>query len=112
LDSKLLDLESTLQRLGGDRALLACLANVFTEDAPQLVERLAEAVKSMRGDQIRAAAHALRGLAANFGAPSLTYTLRELEELGARDDTSRAKELLEEVCEKTSKLQASLEAHR
>jgi HPt (histidine-containing phosphotransfer) domain-containing protein len=112
LDSTLLDLDNTLQRLGGDRNLLACLANVFAEDAPQLVERLSSAVKSMRGDEIRSAAHALRGLAANFGAPSLTFTLRELEELGARDDTARAKELLQEVCRKTTELQNSLEAHR
>ena len=111
-DAALLDLESTLHRLGGDRSLLACLADVFSEDAPVLMERLTSAVKSMNGEEIRSAAHALRGLAANFGAAALTQPLRQLEEIGVRNDLERAQNLLAEVDEKTARLQSTLKKHR
>jgi HPt (histidine-containing phosphotransfer) domain-containing protein len=107
-DGQVVDVEGALRRLGGDRALLTCLAKVFNEDSPELLNRLASAVGSMEGDQIRKAAHALRGLVANFGSQSLMQSLRELEELGARDDLKRARELLSDVSSKTARLQNSL----
>ncbi len=108
-DASLLDLEGALRRLGGDHDLLSCLAKVFAEDSPTLLNRLRTAVGTMQGEEIRSAAHALRGLAANFGAMSLMQPLRQLEELGTRDDLHRAQDLLKEVCDKTAKLQHSLE---
>jgi HPt (histidine-containing phosphotransfer) domain-containing protein len=107
-DGQIVDVEGALRRLGGDRGLLTCLAKVFNEDSPELLGRLTSAVGSMEGEQIRKAAHALRGLVANFGSQSLMQSLRELEELGARDDLKRAKELLAEVSQKTARLQNSL----
>jgi HPt (histidine-containing phosphotransfer) domain-containing protein len=108
-DSTVVDWEGTLRRLGGDRELLATLAKVFAEDAPGLLDKLKAAVASMQGEQIRSAAHALRGLAANFGAPAIMAPLRQLEEIGARDDLGHAKLLLEQVCDNTTKLQESLD---
>ncbi|MCC7084510.1 MAG: Hpt domain-containing protein [Pirellulales bacterium] len=110
-DDELLDLDGTLHRLGGDHQLLASLAKVFAEDSPLLLNRLFSAVQSMRGEEICKAAHALRGLAANFGAPSLTLSLRQLEEIGLRNDTARAQTLFDEVRSKTTALQALLDRH-
>lgn len=108
-DATVIDWDGVLKRLGGDRELLATLAKVFAEDSPALLEKLKAAVAEMQGEQIRSAAHALRGLAANFGAPTILAPLRQLEEIGARDDLTQAKLLLQEVCENTTKLQKSLD---
>jgi HPt (histidine-containing phosphotransfer) domain-containing protein len=108
-EATLLDLDGALRRMGGDRNLLSCLAKVFAEDSPGLLDRLTSAVATMQGEQIRAAAHALRGLVANFGSQSLMQPLRQLEELGARDDLMHARSLLQEVCDKTNRLQDSLQ---
>jgi HPt (histidine-containing phosphotransfer) domain-containing protein len=107
-DGQIVDVEGALRRLGGDRALLTCLAKVFNEDSPELLSHLVSAVGSMEGEQIRKAAHALRGLVANFGSQSLMQSLRELEDIGARDDLKRANELLADVSKKTARLQNSL----
>jgi two-component system, sensor histidine kinase and response regulator len=107
-DSQIVDVEGALRRLGGDRALFTCLAKVFNEDSPELLNRLVAAVRSTEGEQIRKAAHALRGLVANFGSQSLMQALRELEEIGVRDDLKRAGELLAQVNDKTARLQNSL----
>jgi HPt (histidine-containing phosphotransfer) domain-containing protein len=107
-DGQIVDVEGALRRLGGDRALFTCLAKVFNEDSPELLSRLVSAVGSMEGEQIRKAAHALRGLVAYFGSQSLMQSLRELEEIGVRDDLKRARDLLDDVSRKTAHLQNSL----
>lgn len=65
-DGKVFDLQATLRRLGGDHSLLADLVQLYDEDSPVLLNRLAQAIPEGNCDQIRHAAHSLRGLAANF----------------------------------------------
>jgi HPt (histidine-containing phosphotransfer) domain-containing protein len=78
--SDVFDLDGTLKRLGDDRGLLADLIQLFAEDSPHYLARMEEGLVASQAGQIRHAAHALRGLAANFGAARLTTTLFEVEQ--------------------------------
>lgn len=60
------DLAGTLRRLGGDTNLLSDLVQLYSEDSPGLLQRLHAGIEAHRSDEVRHAAHSLRGLAANF----------------------------------------------
>src|SRR5689334_15009028 len=83
-EGEVFDLEGTMQRLGGNRTLLADLIQLYVEDSPPLLDRIDMGVKALRCDDVRRAAHSLRGLAANFGAAMLAGPLYRLEEAASQ----------------------------
>lgn len=105
------DLDGTLRRLGGDEALLADLAQLYDEDSPELISRLVEGVENHRGDDVRHAAHSLRGLAANFGAAALSEPLLHLEEAAIQGRMEEAEMLLNQVRRESARLQQTLAPH-
>ncbi len=111
-DSKVFDLQGTLRRLGGDHSLLADLVQLYDEDSPALLNRLTQAIPEGNWDQIRHAAHSLRGLAANFGAAWLTEHLRQLEDAAVQQNLREAPQLLKQVQDDSARLQVSLAVHR
>jgi HPt (histidine-containing phosphotransfer) domain-containing protein len=68
-----------MRRLGNDRELFHNFVDIFDEDAPKLLESILSAAACADLTAIRRAAHALRGLAANFDAKELTETAGRLE---------------------------------
>jgi two-component system, sensor histidine kinase and response regulator len=106
------DLAGTLRRLGGDTNLLADLVQLYEEDSPALLNRLHAGVENQRPDEVRHAAHSLRGLAANFGAAILTQSLLQLEEAAAKGQLEEAAPLVDQVSEESKQLIATLAVHR
>lgn len=104
----ILDRHGALKRLGGDEGLFADLAKVFCEDAPPLLDRLLAAVEANDIQGTHRAAHALRGLASNFGADSLIQSLQKLEERSLQGELHHGAELVDDAREKTRQLQAEL----
>ena len=66
---------------GGDGALLAEMIQLFHEEAPGLLARVEAAVQSSDAEQLRMAAHALRGLVSSFST-SAAKAAEVLEHLG------------------------------
>ena len=58
--------ERMLLRLDGDLELATQLAAIFIDEYPRMLERLRGAVKSGSADEIRRAAHALKGSVSNL----------------------------------------------
>ena len=106
------DLPGTLRRLGGDTNLLSDLVQLYQEDSPGLLSRLHAGIESHQTDEVRHAAHSLRGLAANFGAGVLTQSLLRLEETAAAGRLDEAAALLDQVSQDSAQLQATLALHR
>lgn len=99
---KHMDVEGALERLGGDRALLAELAGLFVDEGPRL---LAEAEESLaRGDApaLQNAAHQLKGLFAQFCAARAREAAWELELEARRADLIAARPRLEALREQLS----------
>ena len=107
-DHAVFDLDGTLRRLGGDTGLLSELIRLYAEDSPDLLRRMATGIESRRGDQVRRAAHSLRGLAANFGAAGLTQLLHRLEDNSAAEQFDDAPKLFKTVQHESARLQAVL----
>jgi HPt (histidine-containing phosphotransfer) domain-containing protein len=79
-DSRQIDETAALSILGGDRQLLGELAEIFGEDAPQLVAEFEAALENNNLATARRIVHSLKGLSSTFFAKSLTDLAGQLEE--------------------------------
>lgn len=75
--------------MGGDRELLAMLMRMFLEDAPLLVQKIEAGTESDHGEGVHAAAHCLRGIAANLGAEEVMRAASEVEARAAATPEER-----------------------
>lgn len=103
-----LDLDSALARLGGDRVLFGELANYMQEDAPALMQELCAAVDSHDALALRMKAHAIKGLVAGCGGVRTAQAAQSLEDAGATNDLSRVRELTDALKRELSELQTAL----
>jgi len=72
---------STLRELPSPdgRSMVACVAELFTQDSPALLQQMQHAVQREDWLALAAAVHALKSYAGNVGALRLMAQLRELE---------------------------------
>jgi two-component system sensor histidine kinase/response regulator len=68
-----------LDRLDGDVELAVQLAEIFNDEYARMLEQLREAVEAGVADEVRRAAHALKGSVSNFIDGGPTATAFELE---------------------------------
>jgi CheY-like chemotaxis protein len=108
LEQEVMDLNGTMQRLGGDHALFERFVEVYNEDAPQLLEALRSAVPARDASATMRAAHSLRGLAANFGAAKVVELASQLETAGKEDDWQETDALLGELANAVAQLSGFL----
>jgi HPt (histidine-containing phosphotransfer) domain-containing protein len=81
-----------LRRVDGDTGLMSDVIRLFLEDCPVRLAAIKDAVTRRHPDDLRAAAHALKGSAGNLSATSLFHAADVLERLAAegRMDASEA----------------------
>ena len=99
--SLIFDRQSALEKVEGDEQLLDELAEMFLEDCPSLSSAIFAAVEAKDCTALTSAAHAMKGVVANFGSHASEELARQLESMGRQQDLTDA----EPVC---VKLQASL----
>ena len=77
------DEDALRHRLSGDDELMTDVIRLFLEDLPVRLAAIKDAVTGRNADALRAAAHALKGAAANLSAGGLFEAARVLERVGA-----------------------------
>ena len=98
------DREETLQRVGGDRAFLAEIADVFCGDSPRLLDEIRQQIENEDAAGLEQAAHRLKGSVANFSARPAFETAHTLEMMGQRRDLSNAHEVFETLEKQVQRL--------
>ena len=78
----MVDLDTTLERLGGDWPLLESVVEMFVEECPSLIANLHASVVNRDAKSMEIAGHTLRGLIANFGATTACELALRLELMG------------------------------
>jgi two-component system sensor histidine kinase/response regulator len=93
----LIDRVALLERVEGDRELLAEMVHLFQEDAPRLLAAMREALA--RGDMalLERSAHSLKGAAANLSAKSASAAAQRLESDAKNKQAVPAQESLANV---------------
>lgn len=84
------NLDEALQRVHGDRDLLAEIAGIFLSDAPAMVADVVAAVNAGNADEVSRTAHRLKGSILTFGAPGAAGAAMTLEANGRAGDLSTA----------------------
>ena len=74
-----MDEEAALNALAGNRELLCDLAEMFREDAPQLLDALDATIANEDSIEARRAVHSLKGCAATFFAQPTVELAQRLE---------------------------------
>jgi signal transduction histidine kinase/DNA-binding response OmpR family regulator len=92
-----IDVSQLLDRIDGDRALLAELVDVFRADFPANLTAVRQAIDRQDANGLRGAAHALKGALANLSAIEASALAAELETMGKSLDLTRAQATLDRL---------------
>jgi two-component system, sensor histidine kinase and response regulator len=98
-----------LDRLEGDRELLAELVKLFEEENPKHLAEARDAIAKGDAKTLERAAHTIKGSAGNFGAQATSEAAFELEQLARSGDLSQATGLLEAIEREIKRLLPELE---
>ncbi|MFO0788252.1 MAG: Hpt domain-containing protein [Pirellulales bacterium] len=82
MTARILNIEATLTRFGGDEQLFREMAAILLDDAPPLAEELKQAVERRDAASIRAKAHALKGLVLGCGGERAGQAAQQIEDAG------------------------------
>lgn len=97
---QVMNLREATHRLGGDEELLRELAEMFFEDAEALLGVVREGYADpAQSQEVRRAAHSLKGLSSNFGAQrtmTAAFTVEKLAEASKLTDLPAAVQELEQ----------------
>ena len=75
-----------LAHVGGDPDLARELAQIFLADRGEMMQRIDRAIRSGDADELRLAAHTLKGAVATLGAKSAAVAASRLEQAGGSTD--------------------------
>jgi hypothetical protein len=104
------NLDEALQRVDGDRDLLAEIAGIFLSDAPAMVADLLAAVNAGDAAAVSRTAHRLKGSILTFGAPGAAGAALTLEASGRAGDLSTAHADVERLSAEVDRLREGLES--
>ena len=88
--------------------MVACVAELFAQDAPPLLDRMQQAAAVGDWAAVGAAAHALKSYAGNVGALRFMAQLRALETAAKASDASTCVDLLGPLPEACAAVAAAL----
>jgi HPt (histidine-containing phosphotransfer) domain-containing protein len=83
-----------LEQLEGNSGLLIELVQLFSEEAPQLIEAMQKSLQQGDMQGLARSAHSMKGAASNFMAHSTAGAASQLEDDAKRGDTESAKAVL------------------
>lgn len=109
--SETIDLGPVLDRLRGDRGLLADLATCYLEDYQQLLQGVESAAQAGEAAEARRHAHSLKGLAMNFNAKQTSQLAAEMEGMLAAGKVQEALQRLPSLTEMSNQLAELLRPH-
>lgn len=106
--SEVFDASALMERVDEDVEFLEETVSMLDEDSPGLLEEIRAAVSGRDAAALVKAAHALKGMLANFCAASAESAARELETMGREERLNDVEQAFERAEQETQKLRAAL----
>jgi two-component system sensor histidine kinase/response regulator len=108
--SQLLNVSQLLDRIDGDRVLLAELVDLFRADFPGNLRVAQHAIHRQEFNALRIAGHTLKGTLANLSATKASALAGDLEAMGKSFDLTKAQATLDRLAYEIANLMRALEA--
>lgn len=105
-----LDLDQALERTGGDRELLAEVAQMCLDDMPAMVGDIRNSLAGQDAQAMRKAAHKLKGSLVALAADAASHAAHQIEILGAEGHLDRAADALAALEGEIEKIRPALAA--
>jgi signal transduction histidine kinase/DNA-binding response OmpR family regulator len=105
-----IDVSQLLDRVDGDRALLAELVDLFRADFPAYLIAVQQAIYQQDANGLRSAAHTLKGALANLSVIEASALAAELEAIGKSLDLIGAQATLDRLAQEINNGMRALEA--
>jgi HPt (histidine-containing phosphotransfer) domain-containing protein len=99
-----IDMDSVLERVGGDESFLRELLDIYIEDFIDKYAQLEKAISENDSNNIREIGHSLKGSSGNLSLTGLHETAYGIELSGKDNDVERAKALFTQLREEFKKL--------
>jgi CheY-like chemotaxis protein len=109
-DEPCLDWEGALRNLEGDEEFLCELGDMFLVQYPGMLAAIEEAVSNAVGDELRSAAHALKGSSQVIGGKAVAATALQLEHFGRASNIADARPALASLKANLAELREALTA--
>ncbi|MCC9606261.1 response regulator [Blastopirellula sp. JC732] len=107
-----LQLEATLDRLGGDLELFRDFVEFYDEDAKALLENLADAARTKDVRRLERVAHSLKGLAGNVGGEAAATAAAKVEEAARSGNLEESQGMIASLTSELDRLAKALEPFR
>ncbi|MGB7023662.1 MAG: PAS domain S-box protein [Candidatus Acidiferrales bacterium] len=107
-----LDSAALLERVQGDRGLLAEIVQLFENGLPEILQTLRESIAREDATGIARIAHTLKGSVGNFGRGSAFRAIEEMESFAKENDMARTTEAFVVVESELKELLVTLEPFR
>lgn len=99
-----IDMESVLERVGGDESFLRELLDIYVEDFIEKYGQLEQAISERDANNIREIGHSLKGSSGNLSLTELHETAYGIESSGRENDIDKAKLLFTRLKEEFKRL--------
>src|SRR5262245_27970883 len=106
--SHIYDYVGSLRRMGDDRGLFQEMVELLRADAPPLLAAVRAAQHEGDAANMQRAAHTLKGLASNFGAPRAITAATALEKMAKAQQSDGMPAAIQELEESLDELIAAL----
>ena len=107
-DVPCLDWQGALSKLEGDETFLRELTGMFLDQYPAMLTAVEQAVSRQNGDELKRAAHALKGSSQVIGGKAVAAAALELENLGRTGNLSEAGTALRALQNRLAELKLAL----
>jgi len=97
LEEPVLDRAALIDRVEGDQSLLADMIEIFSAQAPRLLDTMEQSLEAGDTDALRRAAHKLKGTTAEIAASRARRLAAALEDMSANVRLDDAAETLAEL---------------
>jgi HPt (histidine-containing phosphotransfer) domain-containing protein len=99
-----IDIDSVLERVGGDESFLKELLDIYIEDFMEKYPQLEQAIAEEDFDSIREIGHSIKGASGNLSLTGLQETAYGIELSGKEQNIEQAKLLFARLKEEFTKL--------
>ena len=103
-----IDVQGIMARVGGRMQILEKMVAVFSEELPAQIAALHRAIDRQSPEDLRRAAHALKGAVANFDASAAYHTTAALEQMGKAGHLRDARSICQRLERELSAVQNAL----